>query len=94
MPVVCTTLAHKRKESEALASRIERTGFEMFLCSRCEKRNLKCVVFDKENSGRCSECVLRRVKCDVKGIPVSEWRSLELKTDCLECEKATAFAIV
>jgi hypothetical protein len=92
MPVVRAHPAKKRKESEALASRIERTGFEMFPCSGCEKRNLKCVVSDKESSGRCSECVLRGVSCDVEGIPVGEWRALELETDRLEREKAIAFS--
>jgi hypothetical protein len=92
MLVVCTTLAQKRKESKALASRIERTSFEMFPCSGCEKRSLKCVVSDKENSSRCFEYVLCRVSCDVKGIPVSKWRSLEVETDCLEHEKEVAFA--
>jgi hypothetical protein len=94
MPVVRTTPAHKRKESEALASRIERTGFEMFPCSGCEKRNLKCVVSDKENSGRCSECVLRGAKCDAEGIPVGEWRALELETDRLERESEAAMRAV
>jgi hypothetical protein len=92
MPVVRTHPAKKRKESEALASRIERTGFEMFLCSGCEKRNLKCVVSDKESSSRCSECVLRGVSCDVEGILVGKWRALELETDRLEREKAIAFS--
>jgi hypothetical protein len=62
----------KLKERKALALRIKRTGFEMFLCSSCEKSNTKCVVLDKENSSRCLECVLRKAKCDAKGILVSE----------------------
>jgi hypothetical protein len=94
MPACQTTPAQKRKESEALASCIKRTGFEMFLCSGCEKRNLKCIVSDKENSGRCSECVLRKAKCDAKGIPVSEWRALELETDRLERESEAAMRAV
>jgi hypothetical protein len=72
MLVVCTTLAHKRKESKALTSCIKRTSFEMFLCSRCEKYRSKCVVSNKENSGRCSECVCLGQSCDVKGVLVSE----------------------
>jgi hypothetical protein len=72
MLAACTQPTKKRKESEALASRIKCTSFEMFLCSRCKKRNLKCVVLDKESSGRCSECVLRKVSCDVEGILVSK----------------------
>ena len=93
MPVVRTHPSKARKESEALASCIKRTGFEMFLCSRCEKRNLKYVVSDKENSGRCSECVLWGVKCNVKGIPVGEWQSLEREEACLEKERKAVLAI-
>jgi hypothetical protein len=72
MPAVCSTLLTKRKELEALASYIERTSFEMFPCSSYEKRNLKCVVSDKENLIRCSKCVLRKAKCNAKGILVNE----------------------
>jgi hypothetical protein len=72
MLVVRTHLAKKRKESEAFTSRIERTSFEMFLCSRCKKRNLKCVVSDKESFSRCSEYVLCGVSCNVEGILVGE----------------------
>jgi hypothetical protein len=92
MLAVRTQPAKKRKESKALASRIERTGFEMFLCSRYKKRNLKCVVLDKESSGRCSEYVLCGVSCNVEGILVGKWRVLELETDCLERKKAIAFS--
>jgi hypothetical protein len=94
MPVVRTHPAKKRKESEALASRIERTGFEMFPCSGCERRNTKCVVSDKENSGRCSECVLRGDRCDVEGIPIGEWRSLEREETRLELEKERALQLI
>jgi PHD/YefM family antitoxin component YafN of YafNO toxin-antitoxin module len=66
----------------------------MFPCSGYEKRNFKCVVSDKENSGRCSECVLRKAKCDAEGIPVSEWQALELETDCLEQESEAAMRAV
>jgi hypothetical protein len=66
----------------------------MFLCSRCEKRNLKCIVSNKENSGCCSECVLRRAKCNAKGIPVSEWQALKLETDCLKQESKAAMRAV
>ena len=88
-----TQLAKKRKESEALASRIKRTGFEMFSCSRYEQQNISCIVFNKEKSGRCSDCVRRRVKCNVKGIPVKEQRSLEAEEDCLKKERKAALAI-
>ena len=94
MPVIRSNPSKTRKGNEALASRIERTGFEMFPCSGCEKRNLKCVVSDKENSNRCSECVLRGASCDVEGIPVGEWRALELETNRLERESRAAIAAV
>ena len=92
MPVVCTQRLKSRKESEALASCIKRTSFEMYLCFRCKKRNAKCVVFNKENSSRCSKCVLRKASCDAKGIPVSKWQALKLETDCLKRKKEVAFA--
>jgi hypothetical protein len=92
MPAVRTQLAKKRKESEALASCIKRTSFEMFPCSGYEKRNLTCIVLDKETSSRCSECVLHKVSCNVEGILVGEWRTLELETDCLKHKKAIAFS--
>jgi hypothetical protein len=72
MLVAHTQLIKKRKKSEALASYIKHTSFEMFLCSGYEKRNLKCVVLDKENSSCCSECVLYKASYNVKGILVSK----------------------
>ena len=83
----------KRKKSKALASRIKRTGFEMFPCSGCEWQNITCIVSDKEKSGCCSDYVRRRVKCNVKGIPVKEWRSLEVKKDRLKRKREAALAI-
>ena len=94
MPVNRTQLSKKRKESEALASRIKHTGFEMFPCSEYEKRNLKYVLSNKENSGCYSECVFQKVKCDVEGILVGEWQLLKLETDCLKQEKEAAFAFL
>ena len=93
MLVTCTQLVKKRKESKALASCIKRTSFEMFLCSRCEKRNLKCVVLDKENSGHCSKYVLQGTPCDVKGIPVREQCSLKVKEERLEHEREAALLL-
>jgi hypothetical protein len=72
MLVVCTHPAKKRKESEVLTSCIERTSFEIFLCSEYEKQNTKYVVSNKENSSRCSEYVFCRASCDVEGILVRE----------------------
>jgi antirestriction protein len=86
-----SSFTKKFQEREALASRIERTSFEMFPCSCCEKNNTKCVVSDKENSSRCLKCVLREAKYNVKGILVGKWRSLELETNHLERERQAAF---
>ena len=94
MLAVRTQPAKKRKESEALASRIKRTSFEMFLCSSYERRNKRCLVSDKENSGRCSECVLRGASCDVEGVLVSEQRVLEAEEACIKAKKETAFRLV
>jgi hypothetical protein len=65
-------LSKKRKESKALASCIKRTGFEMFLCSNCERGSKRYLVSNKENSGCCSKYVLQGACCDVKGILVSK----------------------
>jgi hypothetical protein len=72
MLVVRTHLAKKRKESKALVSCIKHTSFEMFLCSRYEQQNITYIVSNKEKSGRCSDCVCHKVKCDVEGILVSK----------------------
>jgi hypothetical protein len=72
MLAVCAQPAKKRKESKALVSYIKCTSFEMFLCSRCKKQNLKYIVLDKENSSRCSKYALCRVSCNVEGILVSK----------------------
>ena len=77
MPAQRTQPSKVRKSDQLLARRIERTGFEMFPCSHCERGNKKCVRSDSEGSGRCSECVLRGSRCDVEGSPVGDWKSLE-----------------
>src|SRR5438552_11387939 len=93
MPVDRARPLKKRKESEALVLRIEHTGFEMFPCSRYDKRNLKYVVSDKENSGRCSECVCHKVAYNIKNLLASSWQALELEEDCLEQESETALCL-
>jgi len=65
----------------------------MFLCSRCKKQNLKYVVSDKENSGRCSKYVLQGASCDVKGIPVRKWHALEVEEERLEREREAALLL-
>jgi hypothetical protein len=48
---------------------------EMSPCSRCEKRELKCLV--GVDSTRCSECTRSNVKCDVLGPSQADWSALE-----------------
>jgi hypothetical protein len=92
MPVVHSDKAKERKlrEQSALSAHILVTGFEMFPCSNCERWRTKCVLSDKENSQRCSECVLRGKKCDVEGIPVGDWESLSREESRLRSEEDAA----
>ena len=46
-------LIKKRKKSKVLVSCIKRTSFEIFLCFRYKKQNLKYVVLNKENFSYC-----------------------------------------
>jgi hypothetical protein len=94
MLVMRTQPAKKRKESEALASRIKRSGFEMFPCSNCERENKRCLVSDRENSGRYSEYVLQKASCNVEGILVSEWQSLKVEEERLQHESEAAMRAV
>jgi len=66
----------------------------MFPCSSYERGNKRCLVFDKENSGRCSKCVLQGASCNVKGVLVGEWRTLKAEEACIKAEKETAFRLV
>jgi hypothetical protein len=72
MLAMYTQLAKKRKKSKALAFCIKCTSFEMFLCFKYKKQNLKCVVLDKKNFSYCSEYVLQGVSYNVKGISVKK----------------------
>ena len=94
MLAVHTHSTKKRKESKALVSRIKCTSFEMFPCSRYKRQNTKCVVLDKENSSRCSKCVLCKDRCNVKGIPIGEQRSLEQEETCLKLKKERALQLI
>jgi hypothetical protein len=93
MLVMRTQLAKKRKESKALISCIKHTSFEMFLYSRYEHQNISYIVSNKERLGRCSNYICYKVKCDVKNIPVREWRSFKVEEDRLEKERKAALAI-
>ena len=50
-----------------------------------------CLVL-AQDSGRCSECVFRGFKCDVEGIPVSDWSSLEKEERRIRSEKKETLA--
>lgn len=59
-----------------LYARIVLSGNEMTPCSRCEKKELKCVV--GVDSSRCAECVRSNVSaCDALGPSQADWSSLE-----------------
>lgn len=58
-----------------LFARIVLENKEMSPCSRCEKRELKCLV--GLDSSRCSECVRSNTKCDVLGPSQADWAALE-----------------
>jgi hypothetical protein len=81
----------KIKEREALAARIRDAGYEMPPCSHCERHGRKCLVLPQD-SGRCSECVWRGFKCDVEGIPVSDWSSLEREEKRIRQERKETLA--
>jgi len=80
----------KLKERLALAQRITATGIEMPPCSRCEKKELKCVVSD--DSRRCGECVRTNARCDAGGPSTSEWEKLEREERRLQEEEEEAMA--
>lgn len=76
------------EERHDLADHINTLGVEMLPCSNCEKKDRTCVVSD--GSGRCGECVRRGVKCDVEGIPASEWRTLDREEHRIETAEMVA----
>ena len=82
LSIMTTSLKRSR-----LGDRIDRDGIEMFPCTNCEKHNRSCVVAEGSNSKRCGECVRRGVKCDVEGIPVRDWETLEREEERLRLEK-------
>jgi hypothetical protein len=74
-----------------LGTQINRTGIEMFPCSYCKKFNRECVVSSEESSKRCSEYVALGRCCDVEGIPVRNWTTLQKEEDRLHSKRNTAF---
>jgi hypothetical protein len=82
----------KRKEHDRLARRVELLNLEMIPCSFCKKYNMKYIAAPE--SSRCSEYVRRGRKCDMEGIPIGDWDSLECKEECLCIEKEITFQAV
>src|SRR5689334_6542842 len=70
-----------------LGDHIDREGVEMFPCLNCEKHNRSCVLLKGLKTKCCRECVCRGVKCDVEGIPVSDWDSLDHEEARLKRER-------
>jgi hypothetical protein len=82
----------KHKEHDRLARRVELLNLEMIPCSFCEKYSMKCLAAPE--SSCCSECVRRGRKCDIEGIPVGDWDSLEREEERLRIEKEITFQAV
>jgi len=59
-------------------------------CSRCEKKQLKCIV--SNDSKRCNECVCTNARCDAGGPSASEWEKLEREERRLQEEEEEAMA--
>jgi hypothetical protein len=78
------------KKRSRLADYIDREGVEMFPCSNCMKHKRPCVCSDTSSSKRCGECVRRGIKCDVEGIPVSDWDTLDREEYRLETAEMVA----
>lgn len=83
----------KVREQTALAKRIILTGFEMFPCSNCSRNHRLCIASSEEDSSRCAECARRGLKCDIEGIPVGDWESLEREEARLQSERDAAFRL-
>jgi hypothetical protein len=69
------TRSKKTEYRVKLYARIVLSGNEMSPCSRCEQKDLKCLV--AADARRCSECVRSGVKCDVLGPSQADWVALE-----------------
>jgi len=58
--------------------------------SRCEKKQLKCIV--SNDLKRCNECVCTNAQCDVGSPSASEWEKLEREERRLQEEEEEAMA--
>src|SRR5271169_3325940 len=89
--IMPTVPKNNKRAREVLADRIDISGFEMFPCSNCKRKQIKCVLSNKENCTCCAKCLRRGAKCDVEGIPIKDWESLELEEARLRCEEEAAY---
>ena len=75
----------KLKERIKLSYKIKRHSIEMSPCFYYERNGWKCLV--AENFCRCSKCACCSQKCDVKGIPASDWAALEREEERFEVKE-------
>ena len=95
MPLKRLISRKERKEYKrlALVEYITVIGFDMFLCTNCERNNRVCVLFKREDSSCCFKCVAYRGLCNVEGIPVSDQSSLSREEARLRSKKENAFYV-
>jgi hypothetical protein len=79
---------NKIKERQILAMRVLSNGVEMPSCSRCERRDTKCIM--SSDSSRCAECIRSGVKCDAAGPSCGDWERLQREEDRLSAEMEAA----
>jgi hypothetical protein len=64
----------------------------MIPCSFCKKHNIKYLA--APDSTRYSEYIRHGQKCNMEGIPVGDWDSLEREEEQLRLEKEITFQAV
>ena len=87
--IMTTDSLTKKREQCALGNRIARFGVEMMPCSFCAKNKKTCLVASSE-SKRCSECARLGRRCDVEGIPIRDWDTLEQEESRLDSAEMMA----
>jgi hypothetical protein len=74
-----------------LGTQINQTGIEMFPCSFCEKFNREYIVSPEESSKHCSKYVILGHRCNIEGIPIQNWTTLQKEEDRLYNKCNTTF---
>jgi hypothetical protein len=82
----------KYKEHDRLARRVELLNLEMIPCSFCKKHNMKYIAAPE--SSRYSEYIRCSCKCNIEGIPIGDWDSLEREEERLCIKKEITFQAV